>query len=413
MGRREYLALMVANESTVAIAVISVGMAVILLRVLRTAVNRRAETARPPLDERLARSLWPKLPVKHELLIGTMVTRQGLRIATYSIRAERPVGAVVLVHGFRVSFRFEFLRPSTPGKPHTVWDGSVLAQLLSKGLSVYGIDQRGHGQSDGLRAYVDHFDDLPTDLLQFLREFVVPELTTEQLPLFLYGQSLGGAVVLRAAQLADGVVDGHPITGIVCGAPLVSAGSSLSAALRLAVGIMGTLLPTYSSTFASGPNGIDNELYAQEIASEPTHFHGNPRWGFIRQVLMICSRFMRANGRGALETVRVRSLLTVHSRADGLTEYRGSEALYARASATRKTLVLLRGIDRDGKGRPGEAMATVDGLAVPVNAGPWHRGVLDLPLWHNLTREPGGEVLADAIAQWVRGEAIAARIERG
>jgi hypothetical protein len=30
--------------------------------------------------------------------------------------------------------------------------------------------------------------------------------------------------------------------------------------------------------------------------------------------------------------------------------------------------------------------------------------VLRLPLWHNLTREPHGEVLATAIAQWVRTE---------
>ena len=50
-------------------------------------------------------------------------------------------------------------------------------------------------------------------------------------------------------------------------------------------------------------------------------------------------------------------------------------------------------------GRVGEARGEVDERI-------WTEAVLSLPLWHNLTREPGGSALAAAIAQWVRAEAL-------
>ena len=114
---------------------------------------------------------------------------------------------------------------------------------------------------------------------------------------------------------------------------------------------------------------------------------------------------MRFMASGGLEAVRVRSLLAVHSKADTLTQWRGSEALFARATAARKALVLLRGIGRDGHG---EVRHTVDGSSAPADESIWDRHVLDLPLWHNYTREPGGDALGHAIAQWLRQEALLA-----
>ena len=167
--------------------------------------------------------------------------------------------------------------------------------------------------------------------------------------------------------------------------------------------------PASQSAIRSGPNGIDDKTYGRELSTEPTHYRGNPTWGFIRELLAVTGRFM-GSGAGALEAVRVRSLLAVHSRTDSLTEWRGSEALYERAAAARKCLVLLRGVRGEAAG---EVRCQVEGepphTAASSAAALWSEsGVLELPLWHNLTREPGGEALADAIARWVRQEALAA-----
>ena len=390
-------------------AVVAAGVAAVaVLRAKLT--DRQAALKLPPLSEKSALALMPAnlhpgvLP--GQISFSTMVSSQGLRIATYSIRASKPVGAVVLVHGFRVSFRFEFFRPVAPGEAHTMWEGSQIERLVSAGLSVFAIDLQGHGQSDGVRAHVQRFDDLPKDVLQFCRERVVPELRSSNLPLYLYGQSLGGAVVARLAQLGNGAIDGYPLAGLVCGAPAIAlqphGQDRQSPLVRLVLALAAFLVPERPMPVGSGPNGIDPEGYPRECQSEPTHYSGNPRFGFVHQLLEQSMRFMASGG---LEAVRVRSLLAVHSKADTLTQWRGSEALFARATAARKALVLLRGIGRDGHG---EVRHTVDGSSAPADESIWDRHVLDLPLWHNYTREPGGDALGHAIAQWLRQEALLA-----
>ena len=53
-----------------------------------------------------------------ELDRGSLTNAAGLRLATYTIRAENPVGVAVLVHGYRECARFEWLAPEAPGGAH-------------------------------------------------------------------------------------------------------------------------------------------------------------------------------------------------------------------------------------------------------------------------------------------------------
>jgi len=39
--------------------------------------------------------------------------------------------------------------------------------FVPKGYAVYGLDHRGHGKSEGLRCYVEHFSDYLSDLATF------------------------------------------------------------------------------------------------------------------------------------------------------------------------------------------------------------------------------------------------------
>jgi len=290
------------------------------------------------------------------------------------------------------------------------WEGSQLERLVSLGLTVYAIDLPGHGQSDGEpRAHFAHFDDLPNAVLQFCREHVVPEAAARALPLFLYGQSMGGTTVLRAAQLASESTLGYPIAGMVCSAAAISSERlkrQVPRALQLVVSLAAWFSPESQSAIASGPNGIDPAAYARELATEPTHYHGNPTWGLVSEILRVTSGFMKDGGAHALQAVCVRSLLAIHSRTDSLTEWEGSVALFDRAVASRKCLVLLRGVRGEVAG---EVRCEMGGQPAPDSARPWHASMLDLPLWHNLTREPGGEALADAIARWVQQEALQCR----
>lgn len=108
--------------------------------------------------------------------------------------AENSRGAIVMVHGLS-----EFTRKYD----EMAW------YFLNQGYHVFLYDQRGHGlsgrQVDRLDViHVDRFEDYAADLAQFIAEIVRP--TAAGLPLYLYGHSMGGAVVcMYLAQSGDTV----------------------------------------------------------------------------------------------------------------------------------------------------------------------------------------------------------------
>ena len=57
-----------------------------------------------------AASLWPsKLPTPHTLERCAIINRHGLKLCRFTIRAQRPKAACVLIHGYGQSAHFEFL----------------------------------------------------------------------------------------------------------------------------------------------------------------------------------------------------------------------------------------------------------------------------------------------------------------
>ena len=131
-----------------------------------------------------AASLWPSmLPPPLKLERGMLVNRDGLHLRRFTIKAERPKAACILVHGYAQSAHFEFLAANYPGGPHSTWDDSILQHLADSGISCYAMDLQGHGESEGargLRGFFEKFDDLAVDLLQ-LHDLVSKE-TNGELP---------------------------------------------------------------------------------------------------------------------------------------------------------------------------------------------------------------------------------------
>lgn len=67
--------------------------------------------------------------------------------------------------------------------------------LAATGHSVFALDLRGHGDSDGRRGHVRRFDHLLQDVDRFRRE--VQGMVPHETPFFLVGHSLGGLIALR------------------------------------------------------------------------------------------------------------------------------------------------------------------------------------------------------------------------
>ncbi len=90
----------------------------------------------------------------------------------------RSSAIVVLVHGLGA---------------HSGWFPNVVRTLVESGYAVYAVDLRGHGRSAGQRGYINCWEEFRRDLRTFL-ELIAPQ--TPNLPVFLLGHSMGGAVVL-------------------------------------------------------------------------------------------------------------------------------------------------------------------------------------------------------------------------
>ncbi|MDH7974923.1 alpha/beta hydrolase [Sphingomonas sp. AR_OL41] len=85
-------------------------------------------------------------------------------------------GIVVIVPGFNA---------------HSGYYGWVAQQLVDHGLSVYALDLRGRGKSDGERFYVDTFADYVSDVAAVVAR---ARAQAPALPIFLLGHSAGGVV---------------------------------------------------------------------------------------------------------------------------------------------------------------------------------------------------------------------------
>lgn len=118
----------------------------------------------------------------------------GLTIAYRSWRAtERARGLVIIVPGFN---------------SHSGYYGWVANQLIDQGLSVYAVDLRGRGRSDGERFYVAQFADYLADVAGMVN---LASAREPNLPVFMLGHSAGGVLAcLYALEHQSG------LAGLVC-----------------------------------------------------------------------------------------------------------------------------------------------------------------------------------------------------
>ena len=110
----------------------------------------------------------------------------------------QPKGIVILCHGL---------------SEHSGRYGAFAASLIKSGFGVYALDHQGHGLSEGDRSYVNRFQDLVQDVLQFT-DIVKGQHVQLARRFFLVGHSMGGLIavhtVLANAQQYAGVVLSAP-----------------------------------------------------------------------------------------------------------------------------------------------------------------------------------------------------------
>ena len=106
-----------------------------------------------------------------------IIVRDGTRLVGHEWVIDKPAGAVAMIHGL--------------GEHSRRYD-HVARFFNENGFSYYAIDQRGHGQSEGKRGHTPSHERMVDDVEEFLMYVRSEE---NNLPIFLYGHSMGGNLV--------------------------------------------------------------------------------------------------------------------------------------------------------------------------------------------------------------------------
>jgi len=189
----------------------------------------------------------------------------------------------------------------------------------NEGIAVMAYDLRGHGKSEGRRGYIPSFDQLLDDITRFLEE---SQKNYPEIPVFLYGQSLGGLQVL--SYLIKFVPE---ISGAIVTAPILRPAFKPPAATLAAAKILNKILPKFQLSNEIDPEGLSHdETVVQNYINDPlVHDKLTPRLA----VEMLGEGERTLQSASQLQT----PLLLMHGSDDPITSSKASQEFAEKAGS--------------------------------------------------------------------------------
>ncbi len=108
-------------------------------------------------------------------------------------------------------------------------------RLVAQGRAVYALDHRGHGRSGGPRANIERFAHVVSDFCTWVGR---ARRQHPDVPAFLFGHSMGGAIAFAsAARVQD------TLSGLVLSGPALGAGDAVPALQWLSARVLSLIAP--------------------------------------------------------------------------------------------------------------------------------------------------------------------------
>lgn len=187
------------------------------------------------------------------------------------------------------------------------------------GFSVWSFDQRNHGNSPGsVRGSVDGFEPALADLAALQMHAREQGGQGGEVPNFLFGHSMGGAMALRYALE-------HPerLDGLVLSSPFLIDAVKRPALVTGAAPLLRNLFPSVPTTKIS-PSTISREpSEVARYAADPLVYHGGVRADAGATMLEQGGELLRMAHALSVDT------LVVHGSADQVADVAGSRQLAA------------------------------------------------------------------------------------
>jgi acylglycerol lipase len=243
--------------------------------------------------------------------VNTLITADNLKLHTVSWLPQTPPRAVVfIVHGYGEHIgRY----------PH------VAEALVNAGFAVYGLDHRGHGKSEGTRAYFKTLDDAVNDYRMYFEQVRAKH---PELKIFMYGHSMGSLIALAFALRYQNDLTGLALSGCAVNGDETVPGIMMA---------LGKFIKSFAPTLPLQPGLPSSELSTDPAVSQ----------AYDNDPLVYRGLWKVGMGIGLIEAgIKLRDqaqqlklpLLIMHGEEDKITPISGSKLIYERATSSDKTL---------------------------------------------------------------------------
>ncbi|EGG18287.1 putative phospholipase [Cavenderia fasciculata] len=273
---------------------------------------------------------------------GYFCNSRGYKLVCQEWIPENPKGIVFILHGY-----------GDHGQHMLADDAKEFAR---KQYASYIFDQQGHGLSEGLPAFIQDFDDLMEDSIQFIDDIASRFPKQKR---FVYSSSMGGAIGLLVSLKKPEIFNG----GLILLAPLIKLDDHMvpnQMIVNLLTWVSGYFpsLPIVPGDNVNALNIKDPKKRA-EHANHPLTYKGRARLGTGVAILKVTSKLQQQ-----MANVNV-PLLILHGSEDKVSSPLVSQELYKVAKSQDKSLKIYPG------------------------------------MWHSLTSEPESDIVYGDIVHWM------------
>lgn len=171
--------------------------------------------------------------ITHEL--SPLISKDGLKLHLTTNQVSNPIAGVLIVHGF--------------GEHIGRYD-HVYSAFEKEKIAIYGMDLRGHGKSEGKKGHARSYELLMDDIEELMKSFRADH---NDLPMFLYGHSMGGNLV------ANFVIrkKTNELAGFILSSPWLKLAFDPPAWQTKAAGILAKMLSSFT---------MNNNLNADDLS---------------------------------------------------------------------------------------------------------------------------------------------------
>ena len=233
-----------------------------------------------------------------------------------------PRGIICMVHGYGNDISWTF--QSTP------------IFLAQNGFSCFALDLPGHGQSEGLKAFVPNLDEVIDCCISYFNSILKnPEF--ENLPRFLFGESMGGAICLLISLKIPNLFKGSILIAPMC---KISDKVKPRWPIPEILTLIGKFMPTLA--IVPTPDILDKSVKVPEkkkiAVMNPVRYSGKPRLGTVIELLRVTGYLS-----GKLKDVII-PFIVLHGSDDVVTDPNVSRDLYEEAKSEDKTIRIYDGM---------------------------------------------------------------------